>query len=70
MIRIRNRIEKLEQRAATQIGLLPAIIIVPIGDPDRAAALAQVQRLRVQGREVFALPDGEPTDDALERFAP
>lgn len=53
---LRRRLERLHAAQGAQY--LPCVVVVPSeGEPHRAAALEQVQRLRQQGRHVIALPD-------------
>ena len=53
---LHRRLQRLQARPGAQY--LPCVVVVPgtVG-PRRAAALAQVQRLRQQGRHVIELPD-------------
>ena len=71
MPRFIERLTKLEQRHRPAPGELPVVLVVPSTEPDRAQALADVERRRALGQNVIAIGEQEdPLGALVEVFAP
>lgn len=71
MPRFIERLARLEQRHRPAPGDLPTIIIVPDNEPDRAQALADVERRRARGETVLAIGEqDDPLAELVEVFSP